>query len=421
MRPRRATRLVPDRRGENPDSSGRGRLGSIRRGRFGRSGLIGLLLSVFLGAAGARADVVRYAWTGFVEATAASGNPWALQGDGLAVTSTDGTPFSVVAFVETDAGDLDGSLNPNLARFPASGATLTIGGHVAKLGAVQLEFSNDNFSGLFDSVRFATVAELFGAPLSFSADVRLAPSSFSLANPAAPDAPPRFTDRLPIQFGGSVSTALVTFPANAAVSARLETCPGPRSVAWSVPGVGIADGIAVTVANAGSPGLDTFPLRGPDFAAQEQCSNARSLTYATGSDWTLTLSPATGTLLLYLKYWRGVGDGSTAVTYQFDRPFTIASGLVGATVSNANTRLTLPSSGFFDGILRFDGPIASLHVDSDSASIAEQAMSFAVVPEPGLAAGLGVGLAMVAGLGHGRTRGRARAPVRAEGCAAGGR
>ena len=355
--------------------------------------LTAVLLLLGFAATTAQADLVRYAWSGFVEAAPGSGNPWALQGDGLATTPTDGTPFTLVGFVESTGVDLDGSLNPDFARFAPVSATLTIGGHATTLSAPQFSFSNNNFGGAFDAAHFQAVAELFGTSLFFGADVRLAASSFSLASPAAPDAPPRFPDSLPIQFGGSASSALITFPRNATVTAQLETCPGPKSVAWSSPGTGIADGISVTLTNLGAPNLDTFSLRGPDFAAGEQCSNARSLTYATGSDWTVTLSPATGALLLYAKFWRGPGAGGSAVIYQFTAPFTILSGLTGATVSNGNTRLTLPAASFHDGILRFAGPIASLSVDADSVSASEQAMTFAVVPEPSFAAGLWIAFA----------------------------
>ena len=256
-----------------------------------------MLLLIWLAATSAHADLIRYAWSGFVEAAPGSGNPWALQGDGLASTPTDGTPFSLVGLVETDALDLDGSLNPNFARFTAIGATLTIGGHVANLTTPQLQFQSDSFNGLFDSVRFQTTAELFGTPLFFAADVRLAATSFSLANPPAPDAPPLFPNSLPIQFGGSGLIDLVTFPQNSMVTAQLESCPGPESVSWSSPGTGVADGIAVTMTNLGVADVDTFSLRGTDFAAAEQCSNARSLTHATGADWTVTLTPPT--CLLY--------------------------------------------------------------------------------------------------------------------------
>ncbi len=361
-----------------------------------------LLLPLCLAATSARADLVRYAWSGFVEATPASGNPWGLQGDGLAATNTDGSPFTLVAHVDPEALDLDGTLNPDFAAFAAESARLTIGGHEAVLTSPQVRFNDDSFSGLFDSVRFQATATLFGTSLAFSADVRLVASSFALASPAAPDLPPLFSDRLPIQFGGSGNTALITYPQNAAVTAALEHCAGPESVAWSAPGVGVADGIGVTVTNVVAPDLDTFSLRGPDFAAGEQCSNARSLTHATGSDWQVALSAPTNALLLYAKFWRGPGAGSTAVTYQFDAPFTIASGLAGAVVSNGNTRLTLSASQFHDGILRFEGPIAQLGVEVDSTTGAEQATTFAVVPEPGFAAGLAVAGSALGLLARGR-------------------
>lgn len=402
MRPRSEARNGPNRNDVPPAPANREPGARARSVDLSRRTAIALLIPLCLAATSARADLIRYAWSGYVEATAASGNPWGLQGDGLAVTNTDGSPFTLVAHVDPDAVDLDGSLNPNFARFAPVSATLKVGGHVAVLSNPQVQFSNDSFSGLFDAVRFQTGATLFDTPLSFPADVRLAPATFALATPATSDPPPTFPDTVPIQFGGTVNSALITYAANATVSGELETCSGPEPVVWAAPGIGVADGIAVTVTNLTNPDLDTFPLDGPDFAAGEQCSNAQSLTLATGSDWRVDLEPATGALLVYAKYWRGPGTGTSAVAYQFDAPFTISSGLTGATVSNGNTRLSLPASGFHDGILRFEGPIASLAVEVDSTALAEQAMTFAVVPEPGLAAGLSIAAAMLLALGRAR-------------------
>lgn len=379
---------------ESRESAGRparskgGRAAARRGVGYARRRVLALLIPLALVASSARADLVRYAWSGFVEATPASGNPWGLQGDGVAITNSDGSPFTLVAHVDPAAVDTDGNLNPDFASFVAESAVLTIGGHAALLTAPQLRFSDDSFGGLFDSVRFQASAQLFGTTLAFAADVRIAASSIALANPAAPDLPPRFADTLPIQFGGSGNSALITYPRNQAVSAQLEVCGGPQSVVWSAPGVGTADGITVTVTNLGAPDLDTFLLRGPDFAGAEQCSNARSLTHATGSDWSVMLSNPTNALLVYAKFWRGPGAGTSSITYDFDAPFTILSGLTGAVVSNGNRRLVLPATSFHDGILRFAGPIASLGVEVDSTAGAEQATTFAVVPEPGLALGL---------------------------------
>lgn len=404
MRGRIERRSEDQRDGRGDPVGSTGGQGALRRG-VGSAARRALALSiplVLLAATGARADLVRHAWSGYVEATPASGNPWGLQGDGVATTNTDGTPFTIVVLVDPAAVDTDGALNPDFASFAPESATLTIGGHTAVLTSPQLRFSDDSFNGLFDSVRFQASAQLFGTTLSFTADVRIAASSFALANPAAPDPPPRFADTLPIQFGGSGSSALITYPRNAPVSAQLETCAGPQSVVWSAPGLGVADGITVTVTNLGAPDLDTFPLRGPDFAAAEQCSNARSLTHATGSDWGVTLSAPTHALLVYAKFWRGPGAGTSAVTYQFDAPFTILSGLTGAVVSHGNTRLVLPATSFHDGVLQFEGPIASLSADVDSTTGAEQATTFAVVPEPDLAAGLAMATGGLVLLGRGR-------------------
>ena len=333
----------------------------------------------------ANADVVEYSWAGRVEPIGA--NPWNLSGDGSAVTPGDGTFFTIDALVDRTADDLDGTLNPDHAEFTPESVTLTIGGQSATVSSAELLFFDDQFTGLFDAIELQATVELSNTTLPFFAEVRLPPSAFDLLSPAAPDPPPSFADTTPIQFGGTpnVGSSLITIPENATVMGLLQVCPavpGVAVVAWTTPVAGGANGIDVSVAGLGDPRLTGIDLTSPDFAAAPLCSTAPSLDYATGSDWALTLSQPADAILVYAKFWRGAGDIVDPVTYQFDAPFAIVSGLTKASVSNGGTLLSLPGSDFHDGILRFEGPIAGLSVDTNSTTSSRQEITFAVVPEP---------------------------------------
>ena len=342
-------------------------------------------LAFGLEAGDAAADVVEYSWSGRAEPRGA--NPWGLSGDGSGLTPDDGTLFRLQVFVDRSALDLDDAANADFAEFLAESVSLTIGGASATVSSATFRLSDDDFSGLFDSIGLEAQVELSGTVQGFSAEVRLPPSTFDLTSLPVPDVPPSFADTMPIQFGSvpNPEDTVVTLPENATVTGLLQVCPavpGVTAVDWTTPTAGKANGIDVSVASLGGPRLARFPLTTSDFAAAPLCSTAQTVGYATGSDWSLTLSEPADAILVYAKFWRGAGGEIDPVTYQFDAPFTIVSGLTNASVSNGNTLLSLPVASFHDGILRFEGPIAGLSVDTDSSSGDEQSMTFAVVPEP---------------------------------------
>lgn len=135
----------------------------------------------------------------------------------------------------------------------------------------------------------------------------------------------------------------------------------------------------VNMFNVSDAGLVTLDLSGPDFAAAPLSANQIVFDYDTLSDWTATFDPPVANLLLYVKFWRGVAGGPDPVTYQFDQPFTVLSGLGGTTVSNGNTVLSVPSGIFSDGILQFTGPVSSLSVQTNSDSGNRQELTFGVL------------------------------------------
>lgn len=138
-------------------------------------------------------------------------------------------------------------------------------------------------------------------------------------------------------------------------------------------------GSTVNMLNVSDPNLVNLDLSGPDFAAAPLSSNQVVFDYPALSDWTATFDPPVANLLLYIKFWRGVAGGPDPVTYQFDRPFTVLSGLGGTTVSNGNTVLSVPGSIFSDGILQFTGPVNSLSIQTNADNTNRQELTFGLL------------------------------------------
>ena len=338
----------------------------------------------------ANAASIRYSWSGRVEPAVGAENPWELTGDGSALTNSDGTPFFVEAFVDEAAPDEDGSLNPDFAEFAVSEATLLVGDRKAVLDAPAMTFSDDAFTGLFDAAGFDANAELLDTTLFFSADVRLPATSFDLASPPAPDPPPLFAESPPIQFGGSGSPNLLTMPANEPVTAVLvpfTAFPAATAVEWSSTATGSAGDVEVTLAWLNEPSLPSIgfvDLSGPAFQAAPFYSLTPALEYGSGSAWTVSFSEPVASLLLYTGFWRGSGGGPDPVTYHFDVPFSIRSGLEGATVlgNSGGLILSLPGDAFHDGVVQVSGPLSSLTVTPNTDVADQQFLAMALVPLP---------------------------------------
>ncbi len=311
-------------------------------------------------------------------------NPWGLSGDGSLATA-DGSPFLLEAFVDENAVDADGSLNPDYAEFVAD-ATLIIDGREAILSNPTVDVNDDQFAGSFDSVGFRALAELVSTPLFFSADVRLPTTTFELLAPAAPDLPPSFAGTNPIQFGGSVVGNLVTEPANAPVSGIVvpwAAFPSASLVEWSESGtVGSAEGVAVTLSGVGSPSPYVTDLSAAAFDAAPHYAISPALDYDTGSTWTATFSEPVATILLYVRFWRGTQGGANPMEYHFDVPFRIRSGLEAATIvgNSGGAILSLPETGFHSGILQIEGPVSNITVTPNSTTNSGQGMAMALVP-----------------------------------------
>ena len=144
---------------------------------------------------------------------------------------------------------------------------------------------------------------------------------------------------------------------------------------------GTLAGSTVTVTGAEDPALVTADVTGHDFLAAPLSTNATVITYETESDMTAVFSPPVNNLLLYVIFWRGFFGGPGIVTYDFDQPFTVLSGMSHTQISNGNTRLSIPDvPGIFeDGILEFSGPVNSITVETDSDSHSFQDFTFGIL------------------------------------------
>jgi hypothetical protein len=186
--------------------------------------------------------------------------------------------------------------------------------------------------------------------------------------------------------------AAALFAAAAAIApiASAEFTP----VEWSSATTGAAAGVDVTLTNINEPSIDVVNLASPEFSGAPLTNAEDVIGYATGSDWTLTFSEPVDALRIYVVYWRGIAGGVDPVTYQFDAPFSVLSGLGFTTAENGDTRLVAPAEVYHYGILEFAGPLDHLTVDTNTGTSSQQAMTFALeVPEPE-----GAAFAAVAGL-----------------------
>ncbi len=144
------------------------------------------------------------------------------------------------------------------------------------------------------------------------------------------------------------------------------TASAATFVTWTSPTSGSVNSVTVTATySQGSPFLDNFNLSGLDFNPAGGVSE-QTVDYSINSAITWTFSSAVTNLDLYALYWRGTAGGLGGPSdgrYVFSATPTIQSGLSGASIVtpvSGDPYLQVGSSNFYNGILRFSGPITSL-------------------------------------------------------------
>lgn len=186
---------------------------------------------------------------------------------------------------------------------------------------------------------------------------------------------------------------------------------------WVTTSTGTLNGISFAAAGlVGGGGLPASIVNrnysGSDFSAAP-VGIAKGVAYGADNDWSVTFNSPITDLLLIVDVWRGdfqLNLPDPTSTYAFSRPFSIASGLSGASVLG-NT-LSLPDlGGFYNGVLIFPGTFSVLSVDATALNSGQQILTFAVadVPEPSSIVLVFGGLAAVALRVRGRRGNRAAA------------
>ena len=163
-----------------------------------------------------------------------------------------------------------------------------------------------------------------------------------------------------------MSFKLVKILSAFALLAGASTAVAGTFVTWTSPTSGSVNSVTVTATySQGSPSLVNYFLIGPDFNPAGGVSQ-QTVDYSVDSAITWTFSSAVTNLDLYAVYWRGTATGIGGPSdgrYVFSATPTIQSGLSGASIVtpvSGDPYLQVGSSNFYNGILRFSGPITSL-------------------------------------------------------------
>ncbi len=192
-----------------------------------------------------------------------------------------------------------------------------------------------------------------------------------------------------------------TFLVAAALTLTSSAYAAPIAAEWTTTSAGTLNGVEFLATGFGGVlAIFNNNFTGPDYAAAP-VGISDTLQYGATSDWTVTFDTPVNDLMLLLYVWRGSYFGpdvdDPTSTYTFNQPFSILSGLAGASV--AGNTLSLPDTGeftFYSGIFLFPGSTTTLSIDATGVNPSGQGLTFAVdvatVPEPGSAVLLVVGL-----------------------------
>ena len=147
-----------------------------------------------------------------------------------------------------------------------------------------------------------------------------------------------------------------------------------QSVDWTNETEGTMNGITVTFSNIINPTIANWDFSGSDFSAAPLSSSTECIDYSFNSDWTITFNDEAQSVKLYMLYWRGLGATVNPVTYIFDKPFTVLSGLSGVTVDG--NILSIPNDIWANGIIEFDGKISDITIETNGSLDSRQLMTF---------------------------------------------
>lgn len=185
---------------------------------------------------------------------------------------------------------------------------------------------------------------------------------------------------------GTSLLALITSPTLMASIASAETLTSWSSVTAGT--LGPASVAMTGFTGIPGPSLENLNLSGSNFSAAPGPSVALVPTYEVRDNWSAHFSTVLPALDLYLVFWRGIfaNDFEPAVNfnYTFGSPFTVLSGLAGAT--HTGNTLQVSTTGFYSGIVEFTN-VADLALTTDTLGHSAQGLTFGLptatlVPEP---------------------------------------
>ena len=194
----------------------------------------------------------------------------------------------------------------------------------------------------------------------------------------------------------------VILPLCLAIALSTPSSPAATIAAdWQTTSSGILNGVTFSTTGFGGPFLSILNRNysGSNFSAAP-VGAAEALEYSASDNWSITFAAPITNLLLVVDWWRGDYRGGIidpTSTYTFNQPLFFASGMSGASISG--NILSLPDIGdfgFFNGVLRFSGPVNTLSMNAQVFNGSGQVLTFAVdtspTPEPTSVLLLGVGL-----------------------------
>jgi len=167
-----------------------------------------------------------------------------------------------------------------------------------------------------------------------------------------------------------------TLIAAAVVLALGSSAYGHEGMSWSAGTSGGTLANSTVVVSIPGAQISTSNLSTTDFWGAPLSTAQSCVDYNCDTVWSATFTPPLEDLLWYGSFIRGSGANNTGlpVGYTFNQPFVILSGFSQGTISG--TTLTLPGTGFHDGILKFTSPVASLICTNNATKNGRQLATF---------------------------------------------
>ena len=245
-----------------------------------------------------------------------------------------------------------------------SGSASSLTGMVTSNGNVTTVVTNANLTGAITSSGNATSLGSFTSSEIATAltdetgtgTVVLSDSPTLSGVPLAPT-PSNTTDTNQIATTAFIQDLLLNAPASSSAL---------NGAIWTSATTGTLNGVGFTIGSysmtSTAPSLLNSNYSTADYSSNPLSASQETTYFMSGSSWTVTFDSPISNFKLYV-YWRSQGYGGSSF-YQFNQPFTIATGSTGLTNSGNNLNVT----GWGKGILEFSAPITALTLSANGTS-----------------------------------------------------